>query len=762
MKTLFKKQFQNIGINYKAKSSNKIHLSFFSFFFFLFSFSQETEKDSTKVTQLKEVVLSSVRAKEKDPITFTNVSKEEIAKRNLGQDIPVLLNYQPSVVTTTDAGNGIGYTYMRVRGSDGSRINVTLNGVPFNDSESHGTFFVNLPDFASSIESAQLQRGVGTSTNGAGAFGASLNVETKSYQEKAHAEIANSVGSFGTRKHTLSFGSGLHNNFEINGRLSQIASDGYIDRASTNMLGYFFNANYVKENTLIKFIAFGGKEKTYQAWNGIDQAPLDILGLDSNMLANNPTYNVIGIQTDDNGNIEGFYDNETDNYWQNHFQLHWSEKWNSKWSSNVALHYTIGKGFFEQYVDDYYYSNVLFEDDAKLSFLGLQPLNVNGQIITSMDYVRRRWLDNDFFGTTFALNYNSQKTDFQIGGAANRYLGKHYGEVISSQYQISENYRYYDNFGNKDDVNVYGKISHEVLDKLNVFADMQYRMVFYKADSYRFDDVNDIFRFFNPKVGLNYQLNPANMFYGYFGIANKEPRRDDYENEDAKPKAERLNDFELGWKYNTKKIKVNTNAFYMDYTNQLVLTGALNDVGAPVFTNSGKSYRVGLEIDAQIQLIEKLFFQPNVTVSQNKNKDFFFQRDGELQNLGDTNIAFSPNVIAGGSITFLPLEGLQVSLLSKYVGKQYMGNIDAEKSVLDPYFINDFNVNYEWKINRGIKSIVFSGLVNNIFDVKYISNGYFYTYDDDFSNPPAITTIEGAGFYPQAGINFLAGMTVKF
>ncbi len=730
MKTLFTK-------NAKFKVQSTKTFLFFSLFYSLFSFSQEIEKDSTKITKLKEVVLSSVRAKDKNPITFTNISKEEIAKRNLGQDIPVLLNYQPSVVTTTDAGNGIGYTYMRVRGSDGSRINVTLNGVPFNDSESHGTFFVNLPDFASSIESAQLQRGVGTSTNGAGAFGASLNMETKSYQEKSHAEIANSVGSFGTRKHTLSFGTGLHNNFEINGRLSQIASDGYIDRASTNMFGYFLNANYVKENTLIKFIAFGGKEKTYQSWYGLE---------DEEKLENDRTYNIAGIYYDENGNVQ-FYDNETDNYWQNHFQLHWSEKWNSKWNSNVSLHYTLGKGFFEQY-----------KEDETLAEYNLPDFNGN----SVSDLVRRRWLDNDFFGATFTLNYDSQKTDFQIGGAANRYLGKHYGEVIKTQFYIPNANRYYDNFGNKDDVNVYSKVSHEIIDKLSVFADLQYRMVFYKADSFRFDDVNDTFRFFNPKVGLNYQLNSTNMFYGYFGIANKEPRRDDYENENSKPKSERLNDFELGWKYNTKNIKINTNAFYMDYKNQLVLTGALNDVGAPVFTNSGKSFRYGIEIDAQIKVIDKLYFQPNVTVSQNKNKDFYFQRDGELQNLGDTNIAFSPNLIAGGNIAFLPLKGLQISLLSKYVGKQYMGNIDSEKSVLEAYFINDLNVNYEWKINKGIKSIVFSGLINNIFNVEYESNGYFYTYDDDFSNPPAITTVEGAGFYPQAGTNFLVGMTVKF
>jgi iron complex outermembrane receptor protein len=730
MKQLFAK-----STKYKVQGT-KTYLSLFALFYSVFAVSQETETDSTKVTQLKEVVLTSVRAREKDPITFTNISKEEIAKRNLGQDIPVLLNFQPSVVTTTDAGNGVGYTYMRVRGSDGSRINVTLNGVPFNDSESQGTNFVNLPDFASSIESAQLQRGVGTSTNGAGAFGASLNVETKSYQEEAHAEIANSVGSFGTRKHTLAFGTGLQNNFEINGRLSQIASDGYIDRASTNMFGYFLNANYVKENTLIKFLAFGGKEKTYQAWYGLE---------DEDKLKDDRTYNIAGIYYDENGNVQ-FHDNETDNYWQNHFQLHWSEKWSSKWNSNVALHYTLGKGYFEQY-----------KEDEDLSDYNLPDFNGN----SISDLVRKRWLANDFFGATASLNYDFKKTNFQIGGAANRYLGKHYGEVVETQYYIPGANRYYDNFGNKDDVNVYSKISHEVINKVSVFADLQYRMVFYQADSYKFDDdVNDTFRFFNPKVGLNYQLNNSNMFYGYFGIANKEPRRDDYENGSTKP--ERLKDFELGWKYNTKKLKVNTNAFFMDYTDQLVLTGALNDVGSPVFTNSGKSYRVGLEIDAQIEVLDNLFVQPNVTISQNKNKDFNFQRDGVLKNLGDTDIAFSPNVIAGGNITFLPIKSLQVSLLSKYVGKQFMGNIDAEKSALEAYYINDLNINYEWKINKGIKSIVFSGLVNNIFDVEYISNGYFYTYDDDYSSPTAITTIEGAGYYPQAGINFLAGMTLKF
>lgn len=728
MKTLFKK-----STKYQV-SSTKTSFSLFSVLFCLTSFSQETQKDSLKINELKEVTVSSVRAKDKNPITYTNVSKEEITPRNLGQDIPVLLQYLPSVVSTTDAGNGVGYTYMRVRGSDGSRINVTLNGIPFNDSESQGTFFVNLPDFASSLESVQLQRGVGTSTNGAGAFGASLNMQTKSYQEEAFAEIANSFGSFNTRKHTVSFGTGLHNNFELNGRISNISSDGFIDRASSDMFGYFFNANYVKENTLIKFLAFGGKEKTYQAWNGLE---------DPEKLRNDRTFNSAGMYFDEYGNMQ-FYDNETDNYWQNHFQLHWSEKWSEKWVSNAALHYTIGKGYFEQY-----------REDEDLTDYHLPAFNGN----PISDLVRKRWLDNDFFGATFSLNYRNGKTDLLFGGAANRYLGLHYGEVVWTQNYIPNPNRYYDNYGNKDDVNFYAKISQDVDSKLNLFADLQYRMVFYDATSVKFDDVNDTFRFFNPKAGLNYQLDNKNAFYGYFGIANKEPRRDDYENGAIKP--ERLFDYELGWKYNSKNIRFNANAFYMRYIDQLVLTGALNDVGAPVFTNSGNSYRLGLEIEAVIRLSDKFLISPNITLSQNKNENFFFQRDGELQNLGNTNIAYSPNIIAGNIITYSPIKLLNISLLSKFVGEQYMGNIDSENSKLRDYTINDLNVTYEWKINKGIKSIHFSGLVNNIFDREYESNGYFYTYDDDWSGPN-ITTLEGAGFYPQAGINFLAGITLSF
>ena len=727
MKTLLKQ-----STRYKVQST-KAYLSLFFIFFSLFSFSQEKPKDSLKTTELKEVTVSSVRAKDKNPITYTNLSKEDIAPRNLGQDVPVLLQYLPSVVSTTDAGNGVGYTYMRVRGADGSRINVTLNGVPFNDSESQGTFFVNLPDFASSLESVQLQRGVGTSTNGAGAFGASLNMQTKSFQEKAYAEVSNSVGSFATRKHTIAFGTGLHNNFEMNARISNIASDGFIDRATSNMFGYFFNTNYITEQSQVKFLAFGGKEKTYQAWYGIE---------DPEKLKNDRTFNPAGMYTDEFGNVQ-FYDNETDNYWQNHFQLHWTEKWSEKWISNAALHYTIGKGYFEQY-----------KEDEDLTDYNLPDFNGN----SISDLVRKRWLDNDFFGATFSLNYRTPKTDLLFGGAANRYLGKHFGEVVWTQNYVPSPNRYYDSFGNKDDVNFYTKASYNISSQLNLFADLQYRMVFYEATSVKFSDVNDTFRFFNPKAGVNYQLDSKNSFYGYFGIANKEPRRDDYESGAIKP--ERLFDYELGWKFNSKKVRLSANAFYMRYKDQLVATGEFNDVGSAKFINIPKSYRLGIEVESTINIIDKLILQPNVTISSGKSQDFNFQLNGNLENLGSTNLSYSPNLVAGNRFSYLPVKGLQLSLLSKFVGEQFMGNIDSDVSKLDSYFINDFNFSYDWQINKGIKSIVFSALVNNIFDVEYESNGYFYTYDDDSSG--STITYGGAGFFPQAGINFLLGMSLKF
>ncbi len=718
---------------------------------------EEQTKDSTETTiiNLDDVLVSAVRVTAQAPVTFSNLTKKAIESRNLGQDIPILMNYLPSVVTTSDAGAGIGYTGIRVRGSDGTRINVTINGIPYNDAESQGTFWVNMPDFASSTESLQLQRGVGTSTNGSGAFGASLNLLTDAVSIDPYGEISNSFGSYNTHRHNVKFSSGLLNNhFELSGRLSVIKSDGYIDRASSDLKSYFLQGAYVDENTLIKALTFGGHEVTYQAWYGTPLARInnDEAGIEAfineNFLSEADANN---LRNSDRRYNYYTYENEEDNYKQDHAQLLWNEQLNEKWSTNLAFHYTYGRGFFEQFRS---------EDDFET--YGFDPINVNGEEVNSTDLIRRRWLVNDFYGSTFSTNYKNESLDIIFGGAWNKYEGEHFGEVVWARYTTNSNIRdrYYNDNSVKTDFNVYGKAIYDINDKLSLFGDLQYRTVGYKANGVDTGLVDDTFNFFNPKAGVTYKFNMNNSLYFSYARANREPNRNDYEN--GNPKPETLNDFELGWRFSSKKTKINVNAYYMRYKDQLVLTGELNDVGAPLRENVGDSYRLGLEIDATIQIADKFFVRPNIALSTNKNVDFVFQRDGVIENLGDTDIAFSPELVAGNVFTYQPISAFQISLLSKIVSDQYMGNIDSETSKLKGYFINDINVQYEIKTNSFVKSIVINGLVNNIFNEKYNSYGYFYTYDDDFSNPGSVTTIEGAAFYPMATTNFLVGATLKF
>jgi len=700
-----------------------------------------TDTLSGKKVVLDEVFVSAVRVTKESPVTFSNLTKEDIKPRNLGQDIPILMNFLPSVVTTSDAGAGVGYTGIRVRGSDATRVNVTINGIPYNDAESQGTFWVNMPDFASSVESLQLQRGVGTSTNGAGAFGASLNLLTDAFSEEAYGQISSSFGSFNTLRNNIKFSTGLLNNhIEISGRLSRITSDGYVDRASSELDSYFLQGAYKDDNTLIKALLFGGHEITYQSW----------FGLDPETLATDRTFNPAGIYTDEDGNTR-FYENEVDNYKQDHFQLLWNEQLSDFWSTNLALHYTRGRGFFEQ-----------FREDDDFATYGFEPLTVNGEEVNTTDLIRRRWLDNDFYGTVFSANYKKDKLDLILGGGWNTYKGDHFGEVIWARFASNSDYRdrYYDDNSTKTDFNLYAKANYKLNNKWSLYGDLQYRTVGYQANGEDTGLVDDTFNFFNPKAGITYDLNRNNNFYLSYAVANREPNRNDYEN--GNPRPEKLNDFELGWRYVSPNVQLSTNVYYMNYKDQLVLTGELNDVGAPLRANVGDSYRLGLEIDANIRFNNAFSLQPNIALSTNKNQDFLFQRDGVLQNLGNTNIAYSPNIILGNMFTYSPSSAMQISLLSKYVGKQYMGNIDSEASILDAYSQTDLNIQYEVVCNGFLKSIVFSGLINNIFNAEFESNGYFFTFDDDFSNPGTVTTIEGAGFYPQAGTNFLLGATVNF
>ncbi|MEP2058298.1 MAG: TonB-dependent receptor [Maribacter litoralis] len=698
---------------------------------------QVTDSLEGQKVVLDEVFVSAIRVTKQSPVTFTNLTKEEIKPRNLGQDIPVLMNFLPSVVTTSDAGAGVGYTGIRVRGSDATRVNVTINGIPYNDAESQGTFWVNMPDFASSTESLQLQRGVGTSTNGAGAFGASLNLLTDGFSQDAYGQISTSIGSYNTLRNNLKFSTGLLNDHvEISGRLSQINSDGYIDRARTDLESYFLQAAYKDDNTLVKALIFGGHEITYQAWYGIDGETLE----------SDRTFNPSGIYTDLNGNTQ-FYDNEVDNYKQDHAQLLWNEQISEFWSTNIALHYTRGRGYFEQYKED---------DD--FSTYGFEPITVDGEEVNTTDVIRRRWLDNDFYGTVFSANYKKNKLDLIMGGGFNTYEGDHFGEVIWARYASNSSYkdRYYDDSSSKTDFNLYTKANYQLTDQWSLYGDVQYRTVGYKANGEDTGLVDDTFNFFNPKAGVTFDLNANNNFYLSYAVAHREPNRNDYEG--GNPKPEKLNDFELGWRYVSPSVQVNTNVYYMNYKDQLVLTGGLNDVGAPLRENVGDSYRFGLEVDANIRLGDKFNLRPNIAISDNKNKDFFIDRDDELQGLGDTNIAFSPGFVAGNILSYMPCEALNLSLYSKFVGEQYLSNTDTEASKLDSYFTNDFNVTYEIKMNTFVKSIVVSGLVNNVFNEKYVSNGY--TYVDSWSTPG--NSFEVQGYYPQAGTNFLLGATVNF
>jgi len=692
---------------------------------------QIKEKDSIKVNKLDEVLVSSVRVNSKTPVSFSNLDKAAIQSRNLGQDIPILMNFMPSVVTTSDAGNGMGYTGIRVRGTDATRVNVTINGIPYNDSESSGTYFVDLPDFASSVESLQLQRGVGTSTNGAGAFGASLNLLTDSFSKESSGEISNSFGSFNSRKHTVKFSTGLLNNgFELAGRLSNLDSHGYVDRATSEMKSYFLQGTYIGKTTLIKALAFGGKEKTYQAWYGVD----------ADKLEHDRTYNYAGMFTDEFGNVR-FYNNQTDNYQQDHFQLHWNEKIASNWNTNLAVHYTKGKGYYEEYAED--------QDFSAYGFLPLASINTT-------DLVRQKWLDNDFYGTTFSVNYKKQNLDVILGGSWNKYNGDHFGKVIWARYasQSELDDHYYEDNAIKIDGTMFLKANYQITSKLSLYGDLQYRRVSYKADGVQPIFVNDVFKFLNPKAGLNYRFDAKNNLYFSYAKANREPNRTDYEN--GNPKPEKLNDFELGWRHESTKFQWNTNAYYMEYKDQLILTGALDDVGNPIRANTDKSYRLGLEIEAAYALSKKISLQGNVTASMNiinNNENPFFHKEPSFfQKWIDFNgqqIAYSPKYVSGAIVTYHPIKSLKIAWLQKYVGKQFLNNRESEESHLPSYYTNDLNLSYEFNPQKVFKSIVLTGLANNFLDKKYVSNGADY----------------GGGYvyyFPQAGINFFVGLTLTF
>ncbi len=691
---------------------------------------------SDEIENLDEIFISAYRVDADSPISYSNLSNREIEERNLGQDIPVLMNFMPSVVSTSDAGAGIGYTGIRVRGSDATRINTTINGVPLNDGESQGVFWVNLGDFTSSVENLQLQRGVGTSTNGAGAFGASLNILTPSLSEKPEVELTNTFGSFNTHKHHLKFDTGLlKDRFSLSGSLGMAKSDGYRDRSFSNLKSYMLQGGYQHGNTFLKVLSFGGSEQTYQAYYGLTKEQVE----------ENRRFNPAGMYTDKEGNTQ-FYENQTDNYKQDHLQVLWNQRYNSKWSSNLTFHYTYGRGYYESYQEDGLWS------DYGLAQKGSAELS---------DLVNQKWLDNHFMGTVFDVTYKTGPLKTTLGGGWSRYWGDHYGTVIwvEDLPQQEDFGHYYDNRADKRDYNLYLKTTWALNDQFAVFADLQGRGIRYRtAGPYEGQEfaLRDHFSFFNPKAGMTYQMNTRDQFYFSFARANKEPNRTDYKTavlskgwDGQYPKAERLDDWEVGWRRKTEDFVLNANLYYMDYHNQLVLTGEMDPEGRALRKNSGSSYRLGLEIESTLQISSKWSFGPNLTLSRNRNRDFLAEVDGEPTSYGNTQISFSPSVIFGGQLRYTPTPNLTLNWLSKYVGKQYMSNLEVEESRLDGYFTSDLNLQYKWQKVPWFREAVFTGLVNNLLDAQYSSNG-------------AYSSSWGATYYPQAGINFIAGLSLRF
>jgi iron complex outermembrane receptor protein len=684
-------------------------------------------------TLTEEVVVLSTRADRKTPTTFTNVSKDELARQNFGQDLPLLLNWTPSLVTTSNAGAGVGYTGLRIRGSDATRINVTINGIPYNDSESQGTFWVDIPDVASSTQSIQVQRGVGTSTNGAGSFGGTVNLQTLSLQPDPYAEVMVAAGSFNTQRYTAKAGTGLINNhWAFDAKVSKILSDGYIDRAESDLSSYYISGGYYGKKTVIKAITFGGHERTYQAWNGID----------AETMKTNRTFNSCGALYDENWNVTGYYKDQVDEYRQDHYQLHLTQQLSDAWNVNASLHYTYGRGYYEQY-----------QQGTSFADLGLSDIVLGDTTLTYGDFVTRKWLDNKFYGATFSLNYDQGKTSFILGGAFNQYgNAQHYGKILWGQYMgnVPTGYKYYDGDAEKNDFNIYAKWNYDVLENLNVFVDLQYRTVDYKTsgveDGMFAYDIQDSFHFFNPKAGVSYTVSERDVLYGSYAIANREPNRTDYLGGTEKPKHERLGNLEMGWRRQTSRYSLEVNYYLMNYTDQLVLTGRLDNVGNPIRANVGKSYRTGIELTGGIKLTERLAWQANATWSVNRNQDYVPDPNNVTEKK-TTAIILSPGWIAGSQVTWNAFRNFQATWLAKYVGKQYLDNTESEALTLDSYFINDIRFNYHLPMHQ-VKRCELSLLVNNVFDVAYSSDGYAY---------------DGVGYYfSQAGTNFMAMLTVGF
>ena len=717
------------------------------------------------VIMTDEVLISATRAGNKTPVAYSNVSSDEISKMNMGQDIPYLLQLTPSFVATSDAGAGVGYTNFRIRGTDLNRINVSIDGIPISESESHGTWFVDMPDLASSLENVQVQRGVGTSANGAAAFGGSIDLQTNTLNKDPYSEYRISYGSFNTLKNTIAAGTGLMNGkFTFDVRLSKLKSDGFIDRASSDLKSFFVSGGYYTKKSVLKINVFSGLEETYQSWWGVPSVRLnnDMEGMQE--YENNWLYTPEQTQHMINSDSRTYnyytYDNQIDHYQQDYYHLHFSHQFNEYLHLNTGLHYRRGHGYYENYKAG---------EDLKKDYNIPYPV-VGNDTVFSSDVVNRKWLDNDFYGLVFALTHKKDRVDFTLGGGWNTYDGDHFGNVIWAQHlgDVAPNYEWYRGNGLKKDFNIYGKFNYQLAKKLNVYADLQYRNINYKITGIN-DDLRDIsqehdFNFFNPKLGIFFQPTDNQKLYVSFAVANREPNRDNFVDADPngkQPVHETLHDWEIGYDFQSSNFTAGANLYYMNYKDQLVLTGEINDVGGVIMLNVDKSYRAGLELQTGWKISRNLQWNANATFSKNKIKDFIEYVDDwdtggqQVFELGTTDLAFSPNFIGNSQILFTPAKNFSISLISNYVGKQYIDNTSNNNRVLDAYFLNNLKVDYNIKTGF-FDEIVLHCMVNNLFNEKYESNAWVYSYYLGGER------YKQDGYFTQAGTNFLVGIDFKF
>ena len=692
-------------------------------------------KFTDSIRSLPPLEIKAIRLSEQAPFAKTNISKAQIALNNVGQDLPFFLENTPSVVVHADAGIGVGYTGIRIRGTDATRINFTLNGIPYNDAESMGTFFVNIPDFSSSANSIQIQRGVGTSTNGAGAFGASVNLMTNEYNPSAYLSLQNTAGSFNSFKNNIVFGSGLINNkFTIDGRVSSIRSDGFIDRANSDLKSFFLSGTYWGDHSSLRLNVFSGKERTYQAWYGVPQE----------LLATNRTFNPAGTEKAD-----APYENQTDNYTQTHYQLFYNKQVNNNWKWNTAFFLTTGKGYYEEYK-----AGVDFSD---------YNIDIKGKINVPADLVRRRWLDNNFYGQIAALSYIDSLNDLTVGGGWSVYDGLHFGTLpYLSQTLAPANFRYYDNDALKKEMNSYVKWERKLTKQFRSFIDLQYRFVNHQMNGFTKNtdlEIERTFNFFNPKMGLTYQAKNI-FYYTSVAVANKEPNRDDFEaSATEQPRREQLIDWEAGFEFKKPKYAINANVYYMDYKDQLVLTGKINDVGAYTRINVPKSYRTGLELQVKYAFNKKYNTSYSITFSQNKIEEFTEYIDDYDQYTQvaiphkNTNIALSPSLTTNRTFNWKPNDKLSFFWTSKYTSKQFLDNTQNKDRILDAFFINDINAH--WTIlNKTKFTMLLQLYANNVLDVQYAPNGYTFSYIYDRT----LTTSNN--FYPMAGRNYWISLKI--